>query len=163
MIFVCGCLQSTFSTIFGSPCSQATVTVPSRTIYWTCGLTVEGAFGCQGPLQLTFPCQSILASTNTSPMTFSPTLLHKSCMHRVVHAVVCFMSILKKGCKIRERLFWMLCAGSSGSIFGSGGPGNVRSAVSSSGGGSQTAASTSTSGGGSGFSRTITSSGQHFS
>lgn len=41
-------VQSSLSSIFGSPCNQAAVTVPSRTIFWTCGLTVRGSFGCEG-------------------------------------------------------------------------------------------------------------------
>jgi hypothetical protein len=41
-------LSSQFGSIFGSPCKQAAVTLPSGTIYWTCGLTLQGTFGCQG-------------------------------------------------------------------------------------------------------------------
>ena len=47
-----GGLQSQFGTFFSSPCQQTTVTIPSSTPEWTCGLKLSGTFNCAGkPLQ----------------------------------------------------------------------------------------------------------------
>ncbi len=39
-------LQSQFGAFFSSPCQQASVTIPSTTSEWTCGLKLSGTFNC---------------------------------------------------------------------------------------------------------------------
>ena len=46
-------MQSRFGTFFSSPCQKTTVTIPSTTPEWTCGLKLSGTFNCTGePFQL---------------------------------------------------------------------------------------------------------------
>lgn len=39
-------LQSQFGAFFSSPCQQTSVTIPSSTSEWTCGLKLSGTFSC---------------------------------------------------------------------------------------------------------------------
>lgn len=54
-------LQSQFGEFFSSPCQQASVTIPSTTSEWTCGLKLSGTFNCSRKPPPTF--HNISAST----------------------------------------------------------------------------------------------------
>ena len=41
-----GLAQSQFGSFFSSPCQQTSVTIPSVTPEWTCGLNLSGTFNC---------------------------------------------------------------------------------------------------------------------
>lgn len=69
-------MQGALSSIFGSPCKQAAVGVQGRTIYWTCGMTLKGAFGCQGLL--------LRALLYCACPTGAFTPLNGSCFHEAI-------------------------------------------------------------------------------
>ena len=43
-----GLAQSQFGSFFSSPCQQTSVSIPSVTPEWTCGLNLSGTFNCSG-------------------------------------------------------------------------------------------------------------------